>query len=261
MNNFSINLKALRKETELTQLQLAEKLGINRATLASYEEGRAEPKFDKLLKIASYFKVSLDDLLSSELTESSNLKSWSPKGLQILPIIVDKEDQERISLVSQKASAGYLAGMQDREFIEELPSFSLPFEKVSQGTFRAFEIQGDSMLPIPSGSYIIAQFEDDWKAIRNGAPYIVVSQSDGLSYKRVELDFRKETIELISDNKGYEAYTLSLFDIKELWKAVGYVSFDLDPPKASDEKIGELNNLFLQLKREVDELKSGSSNS
>lgn len=255
LSNFSNNLKVLRKEVALTQSQLSEKLGLNRATLASYEEGRAEPKFEILMKLASFLKVSVDDLLMGSVLKKAS-DSWSPKDLQILPIVVDGNNQERISLVSQKAKAGYLAGMHDREFIENLPSFTLPFDKVSQGTYRAFEIEGDSMLPIPSGSFIIARFEDDWKAIRNGSPYIVVSESDGLTYKRVELDFRKETIELVSDNKGYESYTLSLFDIKELWKAIGYISFDLDLKPSNDQNIGELNNLFLKLKKEVEELKS-----
>jgi transcriptional regulator with XRE-family HTH domain len=255
LSNFSKNLKSLRKKAELTQSQLSEKLGLNRATLASYEEGRAEPKFEILMKLASFLKVSIDDLLMGSVLKKPS-DAWSPKDLQILPIVVDGNDQERISLVSQKAKAGYMAGMQDREYIEELPSFALPFDKLSQGTYRAFEIEGDSMLPIPSGSFIIARFEDDWKAIKSGSPYIVVSESDGLSYKRVEFDFRKETIELRSDNQGYEPYTLSLFDVKELWKAVGYISFELNEKPIAQKNIGELNKLFIQLKKEVEELKS-----
>ena len=53
----------------MTQSQLSEKLGVNRATLASYEEGRAEPKFESFQKMAGFFKVSLDDLLLKKLED------------------------------------------------------------------------------------------------------------------------------------------------------------------------------------------------
>jgi len=259
LNVFGNNLKVLRKASDLTQQQLAEKLGINRATLASYEEGRAEPKFDSLKRIASFFKVSIDDLLQKSKAARTDFKKWEQKDLQILPIVLDQNDQERITLVSKKASAGYLRGLEDPQFIEELPSFSLPFDKVDQGSFRAFEIEGDSMLPIPSGSYIIARFEDDWRAIRDDDPYIVVSQNDGLSYKRVELDMRKELISLHSDNKGYDSYSLPLFEVRELWKAIGYISFDLNTSGSSTQDINEISKVLFDLKREVEELKSSKN--
>lgn len=256
MSLFGNNIKLLRKAKKLTQAQLAEKLGINRATLASYEEGRAEPRFDSLKRIASFFKISIDELIQTKLRSENDHEIWEQKDLQILPIVLDAEDNERISLVSKKASAGYLKGLEDAEYISELPSFSLPFDKVNQGSYRAFEIEGDSMLPIPSGSYIIARYEDDWRAAKDKSPYIVVSQSDGLSYKRLEFDWRKELVTLSSDNKGYEPYSIPLYEIRELWQAVGYISFDLDHQKNEQQDISDLSKVLFQLQKEVQELKS-----
>lgn len=56
-------LKKLRKNENLTQDQLASKIGITRDTLANYETGRREPDFTTLKNIASYFDVSTDYLL------------------------------------------------------------------------------------------------------------------------------------------------------------------------------------------------------
>ena len=61
----------------------------------------------------------------------------------------DEEDRENIELIPQKASAGYLNGYADPEYIREQPRFRLPFLP-SNATYRAFEISGDSMLPIKS---------------------------------------------------------------------------------------------------------------
>ena len=63
---FRDNLKTLRKRKGLTQLELAEKLGIAQSTLASYERGIREPNFEMLENIADYFNVPMAELLGSE---------------------------------------------------------------------------------------------------------------------------------------------------------------------------------------------------
>lgn len=259
MSHFEHNLKTLRKTKGLTQSELAEKLGINRATLASYEEGRAEPKFENLILIATYLNCSLDEMLLAPIKsnqQTNEHREFKSKSLQILPIIVDAEDRERISLVKQKATAGYLRGHQDAEFIEQLPSFSLPFENTMQGTFRTFEIEGTSMHPIPSGSYIIAQYEDFWKGIKDDSPYIVVSKNEGITYKRISIDLRREVLHLKADHPDYDPYSLPIYDVQELWKAVGYISFNLDKLDKEQVKLDDLSRMFTQLKNEVQSLKS-----
>jgi len=62
-NNFSNNLKALRKENKLSQNDLASYLNISYKTISSWEKGRSEPKIDMLLKLADYFHVTLDELV------------------------------------------------------------------------------------------------------------------------------------------------------------------------------------------------------
>ena len=60
---FKDRIVYLRDGKDLKQKELAEILGISRSTLASYEQGRREPDFDTLQKIADYFNVSTDYLL------------------------------------------------------------------------------------------------------------------------------------------------------------------------------------------------------
>lgn len=62
------NFKKLRLFKNLNQTEFADLFGITRSTVGSYEEGRAEPKLDTLLKIADYFSLKVDDLIRSELT-------------------------------------------------------------------------------------------------------------------------------------------------------------------------------------------------
>lgn len=62
MKRYGNRIAELRKKLSLTQDELAERLGITRASLSHYETGRREPDYDTLLKFADYFRVSLDYL-------------------------------------------------------------------------------------------------------------------------------------------------------------------------------------------------------
>lgn len=53
----------LRKQRNLSQYDLAERLGFSRGKLANYEQGSRQPDYDTLQKIADYFEVSTDYLL------------------------------------------------------------------------------------------------------------------------------------------------------------------------------------------------------
>ncbi|MBM3440217.1 MAG: helix-turn-helix transcriptional regulator, partial [Bacteroidetes bacterium] len=70
MANANQNIKYLRRLKGWTQEEFAVKLGIKRSLLGAYEEERAEPRYDVLEKVSDLFKVSLDDLLRKDLSES-----------------------------------------------------------------------------------------------------------------------------------------------------------------------------------------------
>lgn len=63
MGNFCNIFKKLRTSSGLTQVEMAEKLGISRSTIGMYETGAREPDFETLEKIADYFNVDIDYLL------------------------------------------------------------------------------------------------------------------------------------------------------------------------------------------------------
>lgn len=68
MTYFGTNLKKIRQIKGLSQQAFAELIDLNRGVISSYEEGRAEPKIETLLRIASYFGIPTDDIISKPLT-------------------------------------------------------------------------------------------------------------------------------------------------------------------------------------------------
>src|SRR6202007_2792789 len=253
MSIISLNIKYLRKKKGLTQQQFADQIGIKRSLVGAYEEERAEPKYDLLKNIASFFEITVDDFINETINEK-----WAPKpkgdpaNLRVLSISVDKEDNENIEMVPLKASAGYLNGYADPEYVAQLPKFYLPMFK--NGTFRAFEIKGDSMLPLVSGTIIIGEYLENWGDLKSGDTYVVVSKSDGVVYKRVIGKFKdQKKLKLISDNPVYEPYEISGEDVLEIWKAKGYISTQLPIP-APEPTMESLTAMMAQMHRSISKL-------
>lgn len=253
------NLKFLRTKQGLTQKQLAEKLGLKQAAIGAYEEERSTPPLASLLDITKIFKVSLDVLVNQDITKVPE-KNWrlkpSTASKEVLAITVDINNRENVELVSQKASAGYLSGYQDPEFVKDLPKISLPVLPRNK-TFRAFEIQGDSMLPVLPGSIIFGEHVDDVSAIKNGKLYVLVTLQDGIVFKRI-FNFADEEgkLLLVSDNRQYQPYAINTEDILEIWAAKAFFSNQFpDPSFASGSSADQLAHTILDLQKEITKLK------
>lgn len=67
MSNLAEQLRRLRIKNKLSQEDLARILGLARSTISSYENGSRTPDIDTLTRIASYFEISLDELLGHQV--------------------------------------------------------------------------------------------------------------------------------------------------------------------------------------------------
>jgi len=65
-NEFKNNLKALRLERGLGQVELAQKLGVSKGIISLWENGLREPNMSSLILLARFFGVSTDYLLGLE---------------------------------------------------------------------------------------------------------------------------------------------------------------------------------------------------
>lgn len=239
------NLKYLRKLRGWTQEEFANKLHIKRSLLGAYEEERADPRIEVLEIVADMFKLSLDDLLRKDLSESKASYISKRRALKLA------SGRGEITFVPVKAAAGYLAGYADPEFIDELNTFTLPM--LAGGDYRAFEIVGDSMMPTPSGSVIVGEKIDSLDDVKTNNTYIVVSKTEGIVYKRVMKNNRqKNKYTLISDNPAYQPYNVAAEDIVEVWQAQMIIS------KANTQQrwdVNQIASLVSNLQQQVSVLK------
>lgn len=241
------NLKYLRKLRGWTQEEFATKLGIKRSLIGAYEEQRADPRLEVLETVSDIFKVTLDELLLQNLGEVKGV-SYLAKRRQMKMMSADRNV---IHFVPVKAAAGYLAGYADSEFIDELNTFTLPM--LSGGSYRAFEIIGDSMMPTPSGSVIVGEKIESIDNVKNNAAYIVVSKNEGIVYKRVVKNNKnKNKLTLVSDNPSFQPYQVQTADVLEMWQAQAIIN------KVTEHQrwdVDSLVNLVSNLQDQVSNLK------
>jgi transcriptional regulator with XRE-family HTH domain len=220
------NIKILRKKKGLTQEMMADQIGISRSKLAGYELN-INPPLEALVKISDKLGVSIDILLREDLGSYSEYKLRElletdqylrGRKLRILATTVDEQGRELIEVVSQKAKASYLAGFSDPEFIAELPRFALPFLPMDK-KHRVFQVDGDSMLPIPNGAWIVCEYVDDWTAIKDGERYVIVTEQDGVTFKIAYNKINDEQkLLLCSANPIYPPFSIEIQQVKEAWR-------------------------------------------
>lgn len=229
------NLKYLRRKTGISQQILANSIGVSRTTLGDYERGRTEPDIESLIVMADYFDISIDSLLRKDL-KKEDYEIIRNKDFRVLAITIDSENRENIELIGTKAEAGYLESFNDPEYLEDLPKIFFP--NIPQGTYRGFEIRGDSMLPMEPGNIVICSYLENLIDIKNDKTYVVVSKSGGIVYKRLKRLDRTSEILLTSDNDVYSPYTLPLEEIAEIWEYYAHVGLS-DPKEIVDQMMDE----------------------
>jgi len=237
-------------------------LGIKRSTLNSYENGVAiTPPLDLLIKMSNYFHFSLDALIRTDLSKLSEFslgeiergftKDIEGKNLRVLYSTMDNNQRENIELVPIKSKAGYTAGYNDPEYICSLPTFQLPF-LLRDKKYRAFQLDGDSMLPIPDKAHVIGEYVQNLTTLKDGHAYIVVTHDDGIVFKVIYNQIRKrKKILLRSLNHSYKPYEVDIEKVLEAWKFVYYFTSEI--PEHQSELI-TLKNEFKTLSAKLEKM-------
>jgi len=264
MSIFSNNIKLLRRRKNLTQGDVAQILKMKRSSLSGYENEVAHPNMAALISLSEFYNVSIDTLVKvnlealpeSQLNQLERGYDVYIKGssLRILATVVGEDNEENIELVPEKAKAGYTSGFADPEYIKVLPTFRLPFLS-KQKKYRSFQISGDSMLPIPDGSFVTGEFVQNWHQIKNKQAYIILTINDGIVFKVAENKIRLEgKLVLHSLNPLYEPYEISVHDIKEVWRFVNYISSEM--PETNEMKTEILAQSLKSLQRDVQQIQT-----
>jgi transcriptional regulator with XRE-family HTH domain len=264
---FNNNIKLLRQRRNRTQDIVAGELGISRSTLNSYENGSVvNPTLEALMSFSKYYKVSIDTLVKIDLSRLGEFQmSELERGhdvfvtgsrLRVLATTVDSSNKENIEVVPLKAKAGYKNGYADPEFIKKLPTFQLPI-LFNDRKYRMFQLNGDSMLPIPDKSWVIGEYVENFYDIKDGDAYVLLTNDEGIVFKVIYNRLKKQkTLQLHSLNPVYEPYEVHANEVREVWRFCNYISSEI-PETAweKDKVLKRIERMETEMKELKEELK------
>ena len=228
MGNFSDNIvnqrfKKVYQELEKYNLikgksDIAKKLGTYNHVINSILKGQRNITVDQLNRLFDHYGVNANYLFG--ISEEMFLEGFS--ALEDIPSRSFEEkrkgSRENITLVPERALAGYALEHQDNSFLSSLQKFSIPR---LDGNLIAFEINGDSMMPtITNGDLVVCEAIERGTPLRDNHVYVIVS--DVVVAKRIQQIRQGNHItqlRLISDNSDvYKPYEVELEEIRQILK-------------------------------------------
>ncbi len=249
MSFFGKNIKKIRSVKSLSQQAFAELFDLKRGTLGAYEEGRSEPKIDTIIKIANYFSIQIDALLTNELTVNELLKF---KGdLTTYAEDVKREQFAIIPCITESTSSEYVTLYDKENFIKELPTIQLPINPAKD--FRGYTVANLEMTNHDHGFYpkdiVVGEKVPSAviKKLNNGTLVFVVVDNK-LIFRRLYVT--KNDAILRADHKNIEDEEYSIAEIKELWR-VRYV-FCKRIPEFADH----MDDKLLMIEQEIMKMKN-----
>lgn len=189
---FNEILKSFRKQSNMTQVQLAEKLNVAQGTIANWERGMREPDMETIKRIAEALSVPVERLFSDQSeTIAHDIDHLSTTEFELVPPPVMKS----IPVIGEVA-AGYtcLADMQIIDYVAcDASLLHTGYDYVY------LKVKGDSMEPeLHEGDLVLVRVQD---TIESGEYAVVlVDEEDGL-VKKIEID--STHITLLSENPYY----------------------------------------------------------
>jgi transcriptional regulator with XRE-family HTH domain len=247
------NLKWLRNKFSLTQQEAAEGMKFGVDQYKKYEYGKNVPPAESLLVISRFYHISIDLLLTVDLSKVSidNLLKLEDNRI-VLPIVITKEGENLIEIVTHKAKAGYAAGgYADFTFIAELDHIHLPWLNKNE-KYRTFPIDGDSMPPHNSKSYIIGKYIEKISDVIDGKTYVVITINREMVYKRL---YKNSTASFtfVSDNTFYNSFEVKFSEIAEIWEYSGSVERENFKPQTYD--VTTLEEIIRRLQTDMSVIK------
>ena len=243
------NIKKIRQAKSLSQADFAAIFNLGRPAVGAYEEGRSEPKIETIIQIAKYFGISIDALLTKQLSVAE-IYSFDRLNKKLDQVHGSKEISQSgndIPLVSRDKFLDYVIRLKDSNFLEGLGRIYTPNELDAT---IAFEMKGHDMenhgLGLNSGDILYCS-EIGFKKIKHHkGEVLVIVTSDEVFCKRLKEANTKQLL-LSSDAHDVPDEFHDVNSIQQLWKVEGYFSGIMNPPSLLEDRIGNLEEIIRKL--------------
>lgn len=212
MNN---NLRAIRKQKGIGQVELAKELGIGQSSYSRYEAGITNIPMDILSKLADIFGVSTDVILAVNTKTEVPIQQLDPDDPRFAPKVLirqplpdpEKENALIPILGSVRAGYDYIAEQEMLGWLKVEDSFASAHPQA----FSLY-VKGDSMSPEIRHNDIAVCLPD--QEIHSNDVAVVCVNGDEGTVKRVRFD--DDGLTLLPANPRYKPHHYSAEDVRSL---------------------------------------------
>ncbi len=242
----------------ISQAEFAGMFNLARPSVGAYEEGRSEPKIDMIIVMASHFKISIDILLTRDLTvnEIFNLDQLNKK-LDSVHLSDHNTEVESIESAKYKTPLlrlsqylDYIVGFKNADFIHQLEHIQLPM--AYDENVRAFEMNGSEMEYHQQGLHhgdVLIGYNHSIDNLNDsvGNVFCVVHKEQIFTRRLSEVNETQVSFE--SDDPHYQRIDLEKGDIFQLWKITEVISKYITKPSLLEERIMKLEKEMESIKK------------
>ena len=220
------NIKKLRGVKKLSQTAFADLFKLSRTSVGAYEEERADPKIDTIVMIAKYFGITIDNLLTKEMTINEILhfdkfgepflgKPKKRKDAQVLTSSVS------VPIVDLADVISYRKNREDKEYLGLLDQFH----------YSSFDFENKTVFKL----------DKDFKSygLEKGA-LLVASQSEQEGTKLLLSEDGYYILEDVSDEEG------------EVWAVLDVISFSKPKPNQITDRVKLLESKMDEMMRKLE---------
>ncbi|TXD53187.1 MULTISPECIES: helix-turn-helix domain-containing protein [unclassified Polaribacter] len=252
MSFFGKNIKKIRTVKGLSQTAFADIFGLKRSALGAYEEHRSEPKIETIIKIANYFSIKIDTLLTSDITVNELLQF--KESLATYTEDIKKEPFAKVPCITDNNNIDYLQHFKNDIFIDEMPCLQIPIN--TSKNFRAFTVSSLEMTNKDKGFYpkdiVIGEQTpiNVIKKLTNGTLVFAIIDNNIL-FRRLHIT--NNNVIFRADHKNIEDEIYKISDVKELWR-VRYVFCKRIPEFSTsfEDKLITIEQEILKMKAKME---------
>ena len=291
---FHQNFKFLRKKNGFTQDSLANELGLTRAAVCSYEDGRAMPPYPKLRLIAELFEENIENLLEQNLEQEETTEEQSDASEHDFETALKPEQESDLTysdLNFEYADMPLFGAPISRPKIEaepKVPSFETSASEnfydqkaiklIVEAAFGTYiknaeacikESQTSIQIPLKEkGEYLAFESGSDFperdcvligrkvnsSAVMDNKQYIVVSKSSGIMYRKLYNQIRSRGVLIATPE--VQGLTLQELAQNDVLECWEIVSYISQSLPNAEISLAKLSNIIQELQEELNWLRS-----
>lgn len=190
------NIKKIRTLKGLNQTAFGKLFDITRASIGAYEEGRAEPKMNTTIQIANYFSVSLDSLLTKEVSVNE-LSGFNPTDFQIQS---NRQVNSTIPIIDKDELVKFQKHLNTNTYIpEHTCSFPSGFDFGDIVFEYNSSFQTDHSLELSEGDMIACSIVKGNRSADN--IYLIITNTDAIISKQCDFEENDKSVQIYVVNQ------------------------------------------------------------